>query len=196
MTGLEKIIAEIRDEAAAEAAALLSEANTKASAIIDAAKAESVAKATEALATAEHEVAAIKRSGEAAAALKRRQLGLAKKQEQIALTINAALEALGNLSADEYFDRIIAMAAKEAQQGSGKVFLSSADMKRLPEGFAEKLAAALPAGCALTVEEGSAVTGGGLVLSYNEIEINCTFGAIFNARHNELEDIAREALFA
>ena len=195
MTGLEKILSEIIQEAEAEATVMIDEANAKALEIIAAAKAEGKLRADEITASTDNQVAGIRHSGKSSLALKRRQLVLAKKQDLISETINAALKKLSGLPSDEYFNLIISMAGKEVQSGTGKLLLSSADMARLPTDFAKKLEKALPKNSMLEVAESPAITGSGFILAYDEIEINCTFEAIFNARHDEFEDITQRVLF-
>ncbi|MDL2219115.1 V-type ATP synthase subunit E [Ruminococcaceae bacterium OttesenSCG-928-O06] len=196
MTGLDKILQEIRDEAAAEAQQALAKAKAEADEILAAAKTESDAKVAAIEAAATQDVADIERSQESAAALQRRQRTLAQKQTLLAETLDRALQALYALDEDAYFALLSRQAVKAAQPGEGILMLNEKDKKRLPAGFEKQVADALPAGASLKVSDATRPIDGGFVLKYGDVEENCSFEAIFNARTDEFSDMIREVLFA
>lgn len=196
MTGLEKIIAEIREEAAAEAADITAKAKAEADSIVAAAKAETDAKTAKIETAAKQGVADIEQGRDSAIALQRRQRTLAAKQEVLAETLQKALESLYGMEDGEYFDLIITLAAGTAQNGKGEMLFNEEDAKRLPGDFAKKLAAALPKGAELAVSKETRPIDGGFVLKYGDIEENCSFKDIFAARADEFSDLVRDVLFA
>lgn len=195
MTGLEKIITEIRDEAAAEAAQLTQKAQAEAKDILAAAKAESDAKVAQIEASAKQQAADIEQSRDSALLLQRRQQTLAAKQEVLAETLQKALDSLYVLPDGEYFDLVVKLAAAAAEEGEGEMLLSEKDLARKPADFEKKLAAALPAGAKLAVAKNSRPIDGGFVLRYGDVEQNCSFKAMFDARTEEFGDLVRSTLF-
>lgn len=196
MTGLEKIIKEIHDEAAAEASAVIAKAKSEAEDILATAQADSDALGARNAADAAKTVADIERSRDSALQLQRRQQTLAKKQELLAETLDKALTSLYNLPEAEYFALLEKLAVKAAQPGEGTLLLSDADCKRMPAGFDKTLAAALPKGSTLAISTATRPIDGGFVLSYGGVEENCSFKAMFDARREEFSDLVRDILFA
>lgn len=196
MTGLEKIITEIRDEAAAEAEEALAKAKAEAEDILAKAKAESDEKVAQIQAAAAQEAADIERSRESAQALQRRQRTLATKQELLAETQAKALDSLYALPDGDYFELLVKLAAAAAQPGEGVLLMNEKDAKRAPADFEKKVAAALPGGAKLALAKETRPIDGGFVLKYGDVEENCSFKAMFNARADEFSDLVRGTLFA
>ncbi len=196
MTGLEKIIAEIQDEAAQEGKALTDKADAAAQKVLDEAKAESAAKAERILAAAQQEVKDIELSRQSAVALQRRQQMLAKKQVLLSETLQKAQSSLYELPVNEYFNLLVRLAKGAAQSGEGILFLNADDLKRMPADFEVNLSAALAKGATLSIATDTRPIDGGFVLKYGDVEQNCSFEAIFNARADEFSDLVRDVLFA
>lgn len=196
MSGLDKILAEIRDEAAAEAKQALDAAQSQADRILAQAKEDSQAQADKILAAAKQDVADIERNRESALALQRRQRTLAQKQALLAETLQKAQDAILALPEDVYFDLLVRLAQKAAEPGEGVLLLNQADKKRAPADFAKKLAAALPQGASLSISDDTRELDGGFVLKYGDVEENCSIGDMFNARADEFSDLIRDTLFA
>lgn len=196
MTGLDKIIAEIRDEAAVEADRAIASAKAQADEYLAAAKKESDAVVARIEAGAAQDVADIERSRESSLVLQRRQRTLAQKQTLLSQTLEIALDSLYRLPDAEYFSLLAKLAAAHAQKGDGVMLLNTKDKARVPADFAQKVAASLPAGSTLSVSDQTRPIDGGFVLKYGDIEENCSFRDIFNARVDEFSDLVRETLFA
>lgn len=196
MTGLDKILAEIRDEAAAEANAAKDSAKAQADKILADAKADSDAKVAKIEAAADAEVKDIERSRESAVVLQRRQRALAQKQALLKETLDKARDSLYELPEKDYFELLVKLAAKAAQPGEGEMLLNAKDAARTPADFAGKLKAALPAGASLSISKDNRPIDGGFVLKYGDVEENCSFSAMFDARADEFSDLVRDKLFA
>lgn len=195
MTGLEKILAEILDEAKAEAEHALAAAKAKADEMAVTAKAEADTVADKARAAAAQDVADVEYSRNSALALQRRQRTLAQKQALLAETLEKARDSLYALPDGDYFGLLVKLAAKTAQPGEGELLLNEADLARMPKDFEKQLAGALPTGSTLKVGGQARPIDGGFVLKYGDVEENCSFAAIFDAREDEFSDLIRDVLF-
>lgn len=195
MTGLDKILQEIRDEAASEAKRTVEEARAKAARILTEAKAESDATVAKIDAAAAQDVADINAAQASSQQLQHRQRTLETKQAMLAETLQKAKESLYVLPEGDYFDLLVRLAAGASEKGEGQMLLNAKDAARLPAGFETKLAGALPAGHTLAVAKETRPIDGGFVLKYGDVEQNCSFGALFDARGEEFSDLARGVLF-
>lgn len=190
MTGLDKIISEIQQDAERNAANKLDEAGVKAQEILTEARALEEKVYTENLRSAlEKSEDAVSRA-KSAAELETRRLVLAKKQELIAKTVEAARLKLEALPDAEYFDMLVKLLEKNTAKEKGKVQLSSRDLARLPADFEEKL----PKNLTLLKRPGKGVESGFLLI-YGGIDVNCSLEALFAAALEELQDKAASILF-
>lgn len=196
MTGLEKIVAAIREEAQAEASAIVEQAKAEAARILAEEKTRSGALCAEIEASAARQAADIERASISAAGLARRRRLLEAKQEMLADTMLRALERLYALPEREYFNLLIKMAAGCAEPAEGELILCEKDLQRCPGDFAARLDQALPEGARLSLSRETRPIDGGFILKYGDIEHNCSFRAIFEDRREELTDKARDILFS
>ena len=196
MTGLEKILEDIRAQAQETAQARENEAEEQAARVLAKAREEAQAERKEAQKRADEQAAALKERTVSAAALLRRQGLLAERQALISQTLTAARETAESLEAPRYFALLAAMAAHAAHPGeAGELCLSTADLDRLPEGFLQNLQEKLPQGASLSLCPEPAAIRSGFVLRYGGIEENGAFDAVFAARAEELQDRVRGILF-
>lgn len=75
------------------------------------------------------------------------------------------------------------------------LLLNDKDLRRLPADFERRLNEALEQGKRLTVSQRAAAIDGGFLLQYQDIEMNCSFSALLDARREELEDLVNRILF-
>ena len=195
MTGLDKIIKEIQDEAAGEAAAAIAKAKQEAAEILDKAQAENEEKAAHIAADAARTVTEIERARESAIALQRRQQILQNKQSLLNETLTKAQTSLHELPESEYFALLVLLAAASAQPGEGELLLNEKDKARMPATFAANVSSGLKNGAKLAVSANTRPIDGGFVLKYGDVEENCSFKAIFDARKEEFTDAIRTILF-
>ena len=196
MSGLEQIVKEIEDEAKREAEEIVAKAEAAAAALLEDAKKSAAAAADHIAQASKQELADVQAGRDSALNLQKRQVTLETKQALLAETLDKAKEDLRAFPADKYFALLALLAAHSAEEGAGEMLLSPADKARLPADFADKLKASLPAGRSLAISGDTRPIDGGFVLKYGDVEENCSFEAIFNARHDEFSDIARDILFA
>ncbi|MGI6174708.1 MAG: V-type ATP synthase subunit E [Christensenellales bacterium] len=196
MTGLEKIIQTIEEETNREANALIQKAKVQSDEILAEAKAESDAKVAQIVRAGEKKIARIQDALQSALVLQQRQRTLQTKQAVLNSVIEQAQKSLYALPADEYFLLLINLARHAAQNTAGIAYLNAHDRARMPQDFEAKLNESLSGGGALTVSETTRPIDGGIVLKYGDVEENCSFEAIFNARRDEFMDLIRNTLFA
>lgn len=195
MTGLEKIIGEIRREGQMAADDILAVARQEADQIAQAARAQAEAQVQKIRQEAAAQAEDIARRAQSAADLKKRGAVLAAKQQLIAQCIDSARRSLAELDDAAYAALLIKMAAAFAHPEPGEICLRAGDLERLPADFAQKLQAALPAGAALQISGESRDIDGGFVLVYGGIEENCSFQALFDADLEKLQDLVQHSLF-
>ena len=196
MTGLEKIINEILDEAAREADAVVDKAKAEADTLTEKARTEAKAEGEKIAATAQQTVAELESSRTSSIALQRRQRTLQMKQELLDETLELARQELCKLPEEQYFALLAKQAAQYAETGEGKMLLNAEDKARLPAAFAGQLAAALPEGCSIAIAGETCPIDGGFVLKYGDVEQNCSFSALFDAKREDFTDMIRDTLFA
>ena len=194
MTGLDKIISQIKLESDQAVSAKLSEANKKAEAIIEEAKAQINEECVDIESAGRQKAEDSLSRALSAAALYKKKTLLGEKQRIISETFDKAEERLNNLGDAEYFEFIKKIAVKNALPKEGVLLLSDKDIKRLPVGFEAKLNSMLKDG-SLKVSGESANIGYGFVLSYGGIEENCTFRALIDSERETLADKVQGLLF-
>lgn len=196
MSGIEKIIQKIEEDARAACEQVISEAKRKAVEILQSArlegerlKAERVKK-TRKRCEFEVELACSRAETE------QKRAALAEKVKIIEEVISQALASLKSLSASEYFSALKKLAIGYALSGSGLMLLSKADLERLPKGFEQELNKGLGEEKSLKVASEPADIDGGFILRYEGVEQNCTFEALFEANLDEIKDAASKILFS
>lgn len=195
MTGLDKIIEDIRAESAETVKKFTEEAEAKRAEAMAAAEKEADREAAKILSHAESACRDLTSRADSAAQLERRRSLLKAKQELIAGTLEKAKRAVLDLPAADYFSLILKLISKNALPGTGEIRFSGKDLERLPEGFAAKIAGMLPAGDRLSVSKEAAPIDGGFILNYGGVEQNLSISAIFEEKKEEMTDIAGKILF-
>ncbi len=194
MAGLENIINQIRADARSAAAEITEKAQQQADNILAQARADAENIIVKSEADAKNTAQNIKDRAASAADLERRKRLLEEKQAEIAAILTQAQQMLEQLPDAEYFAVLRRLAARYALPQTGEILVSQEDFSRLPEGFAASLE--LPQGGCLKAEPFSEIQGGGFLLRYGGIEVNCTFPALFEAAREDLQDKIYALLFA
>lgn len=197
MTGLDRIVKDIEDEALAKAAKIVEEAQTLAKEIIADAKVQGEEKCAEIEEHSKLEVQSLLKRGESSARLQEKKLILNAKQAIISEVLDKAKTTLIELPQSEYFENILKLISKYALIQAGSLLFSSSDLHRLPEGFEESIREVLKekAGATLTILNETKNIDGGFVLMYGDIEINCSFEALFLSAKEDLQDKVCQVLF-
>lgn len=197
MTGLDKILSCIDDEANKDAEMILAAGKLKASEVLVNAKKEAEKRAELIIKNAEDKAEFILQKAESKGKLKEREQILDAKREIIGSVLNEAKESLRRLPVGEYFEVILKLCRKYASAQSGEIIFCEEDLKRVPAGFEGKLAeVAQEAGGELKISAKARDIAGGFVLSYGDIEENCTFDVLFECNFEILSDEVNAILFA
>lgn len=196
MTGLDKMISQILEEAQSLAKEREEKAVREAEAIREEA-AQETAKQIEAIAQkAEKDVKDYQSRLKSADEQKRRTALLAAKQEIIAEVIEEAYRKFCSMESKDYFATIRTMLEKYVLPQEGEILFSRKDLENMPKDFPEVIArTAKEKGGSLTISKETRNMDGGFVLLYNGIEENCSFRAIFDAKRDELQDRVHKVLF-
>lgn len=196
MTGLEKILYQIEEEAKSSAEKIIEEANKEAAAVL--AKADATCQEMQAAAEAKAAASAedILKKSRSAAAMQRKKDLLTAKQQVIGEVIGKAQQSLYAMDDAAYFALIEKMLDKFVLAETGEIRFNEKDQKRMPAGFDKKVAAiAQKKGGALTVSAETCEIDGGFLLVYGGIEENCSFAAMFAAEKESLQDKVHTLLF-
>lgn len=197
MTGLEKMVSQIVDEAKAEAESRVKAAQEEAGKIVSEAKAEAEKLIGQSLEQSETDAANYLERVKSSADLQRRTVILQAKQEVIAAVLEKAYTSLNTMDEKAYFEMIRKMLEKFTLSESGEIYFSAADLNRLPAGFEKEISdIAAKKGGSLTLKKESKEIENGFILVYGGIEENCTFRALFNTQKDALQDKIHQELFA
>lgn len=196
MTGLEKMVNQILEEAKAAAEKQKADAAAQAEQIREQGKAEAQKLAAEIARKSEAEIANYQERMKSSADLKRRTALLAAKQELIAQTIQKAYEKFCAMEDQEYFDVLKKMLKTFVRPEEGVIAFSAQDQKKFPADFEKAVAKiAEEKGGKLTVSTEAVRIDRGFVLSYGGIEENCSFKSLFDSRKDEFQDLVQKMLF-
>lgn len=189
MTGTDKIIQRIQADSDRKCGEILAQAALEAEEITASATAEAEKiSALDAEKTRSH----AQQSAATAQSAARQKAGLMlleAKAQAVNETLSAALQALQELPAEKYFSALMALAAENAMPGEGVMRLSRRDLDRLPPRFEEQVNATLAGRSArIGISAEPAHIDGGFILVYGNIEVNCTFDALTQAKLDVLKE--------
>lgn len=197
MSGLDKIIGHIKDEAEQEVKSVLEAAKAEAEMQKRETEAKTAAECDRIAKKSEAEVRGILERGESSAELRKKQILLRKKQELINETIERAKESLAGLDEKAYFDALRKLFEKNVLGREGEISFNQKDLGRLPAGLMDefkKLAEAK--GGSLALSEKPADIDGGFILNYGGVEENCSFAALIDGSMELLQDKVQKVLFS
>lgn len=196
MIGLEKILDEISRETDVIVSKIELEAREKADAIRRNGDVTAEKKLKEIKQAAENKKQENLKRSKSAAELEKRKRILIAKQDIISSVINKAKQNLINAEDKQYFNNIIKMVEKYSLSRPGEIIFNSKDLKRLPYDFQKKIDAVVSKkGGTLKISKDTRDIDGGFILSYVEIEENCSFTALFNSADDELKDLVYRLFF-
>ena len=178
MNGLDKIIAQILDDAKQESLAIQEKAAGEAETTL-AAAGEKVKKLEEeqAKSAAQREKSYEERL-RSSAALKKRQAILAAKQAIIEEMLAAAHKELLAKPDEAYFAWMEQLLSRFVTERAGEIYVSKRDLERMPDDFPAKIEkTAQEKGGSLVLKKEPREIDGGFVLVYGGVEENCSAGA-------------------
>lgn len=195
MSGLDNIIKEIQASAKAEADAILKEADQYCEEYMADVKEKVQVEVEQLQRKAEAERNLYQEKTKSGAGFRERNAILKAKQQSIEEAIKRSEEKLTNLPDEEYFDFLGKLFEKNVQPQKGIMYLSKADIARMPENFKTKIEnIAQEKGGQITLSSDREIANG-FILAYGEIEENCQIKALFDANIDRLKDIVNKQLF-
>ena len=196
MTGTEKIIAKIQEDAQDEAEVIRENGRAAARSVLDDAKAACAEIAADAEASAADYLKLRAERSRLNLAMERRQALLAAKGGAIEEVLAAAKEDLLRKDPAAYFAFLLKLLEKQEAIGDGALLLSAQDLARKPADFEEKIEAiAASKGGKLILAKEAAAIEGGFIIHYSGTSENCSLEAIFASEGENLKDIVRRILF-
>ncbi len=197
MTGLEKMIDQILEDASNSAGEKLKDARAQAEEILNTAREEAEREAKELAEKGKLDAANYEERMKSSSDLKRRTAILQAKQELIAGILEKAYQKFCAQEDEAYFSTLLDMLEKFAMDQDGIIYFSDEDLKKLPEDFARKASqVAAGKGGTIAVSSETRNIGKGFVLAYGDVEENCSFQALFESRKDELQDQVQAILFS
>lgn len=195
MNGLENITKAIADEAAAQAADILKQADEQCAKILDEAKLAAQAQVDEIDASTERKVISIMESAQSFCALDKKNAQLKAKMQLINEVFGGAVKYLCTLPDDDYFGSLNRLIAANALPQNGLLILNSKDLGRLPSGFMSMVSSNITGGELELCKQPNNNIIGGCILKYGDIEINLSFERIILSQREQLIDKVNHALF-
>lgn len=190
MAGLDKIIERIRSDTKSQCRSISETSEKNIRLLTEKAENEAKIKADAVIAAAQREAELIREKAVSGSRQKTNQIMLAAKSDTINGILSEALDVMNSLPNDEYFEAVYSLIVKYSEnRKNGVVFFNEKDLKRLPDNFEDKLRSA---GVDVTIsKEPNDAIDSGFILTYGDIEENCTFGALAD----EKRDILKEKIY-
>lgn len=189
MGGLEKILKEISASAEAEAEEILTIANREAAEIKIQCEKDKLSLAESLKKETQDACMRLSSASEATAASEARRIILAAKTNAINKTIEYLKEEIKN--SEDYFDILLTLIKNNSEAKDGIIYFNQKDLKRLPEGYAEKIQSVAKGNIA--VSPSTVDLDAGFIIKYDKIEINCSINSLFEEKKNSLFDIINKS---
>lgn len=194
MTGLDKIIAQIKLDGENTAEGIKAKSNAECEKLLaDAQKdAEAILKSGEEKASKKYDDIIARANSQAE--LEERKIMLSARQSVISTMISSTLASLIALPEDKYFELILKMISKYSENSEGTLSFNSADLARLPKDFESK-ANSVSKG-KLKLSSDAVSIDGGFVLTYGGVDVNCSFSSLFSDNSEKISDAVAKLLFS
>lgn len=197
MAGLDKVKEQILSEARAVAEGKLIDAENEAKQILEEAKDEAEKTGDDMKQKSDEEVKKYNEKIASSCDMQKRTRLLETKQELINQLFIKALDKVNKMGTPEYMEFLLKVLDKRLKPEEGVIYLSPTDLSRLPFDFRTKADSLAKAqGGSITVSREAKNIDNGFVLTYGNIEENCTIEALFNDKKDDLRDILHKLLFS
>lgn len=195
MKGTEKIIAHIRSDAEAKAAAILAQAEQQCAVIREDYEKQAKAVYTDKIRSGVKECEDRVDSMGRIAQMEAKKSILSLKQEMVSEGFAKAQQMIVDLPEDEYVELLAKLAANASVTGDEKIVLNERDKAAVGEKVAAAANAKLGNG-KLSVADETGDFAGGLVLRRDNIEVNCTVELLVELCRDEMSAELASVLFA
>ncbi len=188
MDGLTKILSKIDEDNKAAVSALLAEEEARALEEVQQIQTAAQTQVNQILTQAKASCAHIAQTGEAACEALKKQEQLDVQSEIVQEWIQAALKTITAMKAKTYFSLLRPLLIQRSQKGTGILRLNRKDCNRIPENFLEELNESLAADCHIELADTPVEINGGFILSYGDVDENCTLSALLEEHYDEIRD--------
>lgn len=194
MTGLEKIIDRIGSDADTSSDKIIAAANAQAKRMTDEAAQQVRKEAVEIAARSAREAKNTINMAKSTAKYNEKQIILAAKVTAVRDVIKAAKKSVDDLPDNIYFAYIARLFDHYARNEEGIMHFNAADLARLPNDF-DKILASKSQGKPVKISMKPIDIPNGFILSYGEVDENCTFDALIDDNLDEIKEKIAEIIF-
>ncbi len=195
MTGLDRIIEKILEQSQKNCDEIIKQASLEVKKIISEARAEANAESEKIIADAQKTASRKQAVSKSTAESITRNRYLEIRNAILNDIISAAYLEIEKFSDEEYFAMLKKLCIKNVQTGECEMYLNGYDMGRLPDDFEMSINSEIYEKGAVHISSTPADIENGFILSYGDIEINCTLKAVFDENMDCLKDMLSTALF-
>lgn len=195
-TGLEKIIKSIEEDSQKSAEERIKYAKSMANSILDETRKEITRESLRISDKAEKDAENIISRAKSLSENEMKKLILNAKSQIISEIINEANEKILSLKDEDYFDFILKIIESHLENQDGELVFSQKDLNRLSENFKEKIKSLEKKHLIkLTISNKTRNITGGVIISYGDIEENCSIDTLFKNNKDEIFDTLSSFLF-
>ena len=194
MGGLSSILDSITREAKYTADKFMAEVYEEKKVIAEQLEADKAALTDEMAKKLQDDCMNLSRRIEGQAEAEARQIILSAKKSAIDSITEQLKRELKNTESRGYFSFLEKLALKNREDGEGVMYLSKADLARMPADFEERINKGLSEG-KITIAKDALDIDGGFIIRYGRVDINCTIESIFEEKQHRIADIINESLF-
>ena len=197
VTGLEKIIKSIEADAEKSAEEKIKYAKNMSEGILNEARLEITRRSLEIANKAEKEATNIISRAKAMASNEKKKIVLQAKYRLISEIINETKEKLCDLDDADYFAFILNLIETHLEDRNALLIFSEKDLKRLPQDFEKQIqniARKYAIDLKISLDKTRAIEGG-VIISYGDIEENCSIEALFANNRDVIFDNLSVLLF-
>ena len=197
MTGVENIVKSIEDDANKIAGKILDDAKLKAESIFKAANQKATGMSLDMTDKAEKIAKLTVERAKSSALIEKKRAILAEKSKIVSDTIDSAKEYFMNLPDCEYFDFLLKIFKNRVVKDNCILIFSEDDLNRMPDNFKLEISK-LEKENNIKIEISKTARDffGGFIISYGEIEENCTIDALFNDNVDSICDDLNKILIS
>jgi len=195
-TGLEKIIKSIEEDSQRLAKERIQYAKNMASSILDETRQEITRESLKISDKAEKDAGKIISRAKSLSENEMKKMILNAKSQIISDIINEAKEQILSLNDEDYFDFILKVIESHLENQDGELVFSQKDLNRISKDFKDKIKSLEEKySIKLTISNKTRNITGGVIISYGDIEENCSIETLFQNNKDEIFDSLNSFLF-
>ena len=195
-TGLEKIIKSIEEESQKSAEERIKYAKNMAKSILDETRLEITRESLKISDKAEKDAINIISRAKSVSENEKKKMILNAKSQIISEIVNEAKEKILSLKDEDYFNFIFKIIESNLENQDGKLLFSQKDLNRLTKKFKDQIKNLEEKNSIkLTISNETRNISGGVIISYGDIEENCSIETLFQNNKEKIFDSLNSFLF-